>query len=90
VHKEFNLRLKFNAETTNLDPPRNCYKYNKTQTNAESVTKNLKNAKALLYINHEDFFTKLLEQLLEPTDLIRTHLVNEGVSESSHRKFLEI
>jgi len=22
--------LKFNPETTNLDPPRNCYKYNKT------------------------------------------------------------
>ena len=28
--------------------------------------------------------------MLEPVDIIRSHLVNEGISENSHRKFLEI
>ncbi len=29
INKEFALRNKFNPETTNLDPPRFSYKYNK-------------------------------------------------------------
>lgn len=31
VTKEFNMRAKFNPETTALDAPRFSYKYNKTQ-----------------------------------------------------------
>jgi hypothetical protein len=49
------MRNKFNPETTNLDPPRFSYKYNKALNNA-NINKNAKNAKALLYINHENFF----------------------------------
>jgi len=43
-----------------------------------------------LFINHEEFFNKILDAMLEPVDVIRSHLVNEGVSENSHRKFLEL
>ncbi len=83
------MRNKFNPETSNLDPPRFSYKYNKTQ-NLNAAAKNGKNAKALLYINHENFYQSLIEALLEPVDIIKAHLVNEGINESSHRKFLEL
>ena len=55
INKEFTLRNKFNAETSNLDAPRHCYKYNKTQ-NIAIAAKEGKNAKALLYVNHDNFF----------------------------------
>lgn len=84
------LRLKFNPETTKLDPPRFCYKYNRTMNGREQAQINKKNAKALLYIDHEDFYNKMMEIMLEPIDAIRTHLVNEGITENSHKKFLEI
>ena len=63
--------------------------------NPEAVSKNSKNGKALLFINHENFFQKLVESMLEPIDLIRPHLASEGaagggVSENAHRKFLEL
>ena len=32
----------------------------------------------------------LIESLVEPIDVIRTHTANEGVNESSHRKWLEL
>ncbi len=28
--------------------------------------------------------------MLDPIDAIRTHLVNEGITENSHKKFLEV
>jgi len=28
--------------------------------------------------------------MLEPVDIIKAHLVNEGINESSHRKHLEL
>jgi hypothetical protein len=83
------MRSKFNPETSNLDAPRFSYKYNKAQSNV-NVKTNSKNAKALLYINHDNFLQNLIESMLEPVDLIRSHLINEGINESSHRKFLEI
>ena len=83
------MRNKFSFDTTNLDPPRFSYKYNKilSQVNAN---KNAKNVKALLYINHENFFQNLVESMMEPVDIIKGHLVNEGINESSHRKHLEL
>jgi len=56
VNKEFAFRNKFNAETSILDPLRFSYKYNKASSNANANNKNSKNAKALLYVNHENFF----------------------------------
>ena len=41
-------------------------------------------------MNHENFFQSLIESLLEPVDLIKAHLINEGINESSHRKQLEL
>ncbi len=32
----------------------------------------------------------MVEAMLEPVDIIRGHLVNEAISESSHKKFLEL
>ena len=59
INKEFAMRNKFNPETTNLDAPRFSYKYNKT-SKMPPPTKDgeneRKNAKALLYVNHENFF----------------------------------
>jgi hypothetical protein len=55
LNKEFTMRNKFNPETTNLDAPRFSYKYNKTQ-NISAAAKDGKNAKALLYVNHDNFF----------------------------------
>jgi hypothetical protein len=89
INKEFTMRNKFNAETTNLDAPRHCYKYNKTQ-NISAAAKEGKNAKALLYVNHDNFFQNLIDQILEPVDIIKAHLVNEGINEASHRKHLEL
>ena len=89
IMKEFAMRNKFNPETTQLDGPRFSYKYNKLQSNILQ-NKAAKNAKALLYINHENFFTNLIESMLEPVDLIKAHLVNEGINESAHRKTLEL
>jgi hypothetical protein len=90
LNKEFSLRNKFNPETSNLDAPRFSYKYNKTQ-NVHTASKQGKNGKsALLFINHENFFQNLIDSLLEPVDLIKAHLVNEGINESSHRKYLEL
>ena len=31
-----------------------------------------------------------MDQMLEPVDIIKAHLVNEGINESSHRKHLEL
>ena len=91
INKEFALRNKFNVETSNLDAPRFSYKYNKAQFNVHmNNNKTAKNAKALLYINHENFFQNLIEALLEPVDIIKAHLVSEGINESSHRKHLEL
>jgi len=87
VTKELAFRNKFNPETSNMDAPRFCYKYSKVQSLAKP---NTKNAKALLYINHENFYQQLVSALLEPVDIIKSHLVNEGVNESSHRKHLEL
>lgn len=53
VTKEFAFRNKFNPETSNMDAPRFCYKYSKVQSMAKP---NTKNAKSLLYINHENFY----------------------------------
>lgn len=84
------MRSKFNIETTNLDPPRFSYKYNKAQQNNSTIAKNSKNAKAMLYVNHENFMQNLIESMIEPVDVIRAHTSNEGVNESSHRKWLEL
>ena len=50
VTKEFAFRNKFNPEQSTMDAPRFCYKYNKAKANSS------KNARALLFINHENFF----------------------------------
>lgn len=72
ITKEFALRNKFNPETTNLDAPRFSYKYNKLiSQQLLAAANNKKNAKALLYVNHENFFTNLLDALLEPVDIIK-------------------
>lgn len=89
IMKEFAMRNKFNPETSQLDGPRFSYKYNKLQGNMQ-LSKLAKHSKALLYINHENFFSNLIESMLEPVDLIKGHLVNEGINESAHRKMLEL
>jgi hypothetical protein len=71
ISKEFAFRHKFNPETSNLEAARPSYKYNKLLSANVSVTKNSKNAKALLYVNHENFFQNLIESMLEPVDIIK-------------------
>ena len=45
-----------------------------------------KNGKALLYVNHENFFDKLVEAMLEPVEVIATQ---GGLGDQSHRRHLE-
>jgi len=89
VGKEFKQRLKFDPEKADLKVPRFSYKYNRTQNGLEIASKSKKNSKALLYVNHENFFQSLLDAMLDPVDVVRSHLVNEGITESSHKRFLE-
>ena len=56
VTKEFKQRLKFDPEKADLKVPRFSYKYSRTQNGLELASKNKKNSKALLYINHDNFF----------------------------------
>jgi hypothetical protein len=44
----------------------------------------------MLFINHENFLNNLIEALLEPIEVVRQHLGNDGLTEGSHKKFLEI
>ena len=83
--KEFAFRIKFNPETAGLDPPRFSYKYNKAVQQGKSGLN-----KTLLYVSHDNFLQNLVEAMLEPVDIIRAHLIKEGVNECSHRKALEI
>ena len=92
VTKEFKSREKFNSETSKVDAPRFCYKYNKTQSNtggAGALSKNAKNPKCVLYVNHENFLYNLVEALLEPADMIQPHIDRTGATEESRRKYLQ-
>jgi hypothetical protein len=41
-------------------------------------------------VNHENFFSNLIEAMLEPVDIIKGHLINEGINEQAHRMHLEL
>ena len=80
------MRMKYDAEKDELDPPRFAYKYNKSQTVQK---KDNKGQKKLLYINHLNFIENLIEALVEPVEIINPHLANEAITDYNHKRELE-